>query len=312
MENTSALPRLSRLRASLAELPALHTSISELRAALRSKSSRAYMGKGSAPLAAPAPSPGNPSTAGSAGPGVPKEAPAASVSAAAGRDAADIAALSTTERWTRALRLLAQIVANPDQTELVLEFLSLINAGPRHNHAERFYGDPRGQALYDEQSKIDSRTVDLAAFAALPAGTLGHAYAAFLTSHGLTPEIFDEAPEGITDPKLAYVVQRLRQTHDLWHVVTGCETDPLGEIALQAFTYAQVRAPGNAMLALAGTFKAVRNSPGILRDVVALYRLGARAARLPIFRWEDHWATPLTEVRTLLGLPATPRARAAA
>ena len=191
-------------------------------------------------------------------------------------------------------------------------FTSMINGGTASRRLARFYADPRGQMLYAQQRAIDSHTVDLAALAALPEGTLGHAYATFLRSHGLTPDVFDGSPEGIRDPKVAYVIQRMRQTHDLWHVVTGCETDPAGEIALQAFTYAQVRAPGNAILAGIGTLKAVRSKPGIVRDVVALYRSGTRAGRLATFPWEDHWATPLTEVRRLLGLPAQPRARAAA
>ena len=107
-------------------------------------------------------------------------------------------------------------------------------------------------------------------------------------------------------------MQRLRQTHDLWHVVTGCETDPAGEVALQAFTYAQLRSPGSAILALTGALKGVRQKPGIVRDVIALYRIGTRAARLPSFAWEDHWATPLPVVRAMLGLPIEPAARAAA
>ncbi|HSR97012.1 MAG TPA: Coq4 family protein, partial [Kofleriaceae bacterium] len=121
-----------------------------------------------------------------------------------------------------------------------------------------------------------------------------------------------EPPRGVSDPKMQYMIQRARQTHDLWHVVTGCETDPAGEVALQAFTYAQVRAPGNAILALAGALRGVREKPGIMRDVVALFRTGARAERLPVFPWEDHWATPLTEVRAMLGLPARPVRRHAA
>jgi ubiquinone biosynthesis protein COQ4 len=283
MASASPLPRLSALRGSLSGLPALHASFGELRTALRSTSSGAFLG----PQAAPAPA---------AGP--------------ATHD--DIATLSTTERWSRAVKALARLVANPEDTAAVLEFTSLVNGGTANHRVERFYADPCAQMLYAEQRAIDSHTVDLAALAALPDGTLGHAYATFLRSHGLTPDVFDGPPDGITDPRVAYVIQRMRQTHDLWHVVTGCETDPAGEIALQAFTYAQVRAPGNAILAGIGTLKAMRNKPGIVRDVVALYRTGARANRLPTFPWEDHWATPLTEVRALLGLPARPRARAAA
>lgn len=283
MQSASPLPRLWALRTSLSSLPALHASFGELRTALRSTSSRAFVN----PQAAPAPA-SKPTT----------------------HD--DIATLSATERWSRALTSLARVVANPEQTEAVLEFTSLVNGATTSHRLARFYADPRGQALYAEQRKIDSHTVDLAALAALPGGTLGHAYATFLRSHGLTPEVFDSPPEGISDPKLTYVMQRMRQTHDLWHVVTGCETDPAGEIALQAFTYAQVRAPSSAILAVIGTLKAMRIQPGIVRDVVALYRTGVHANRLATFPWEDHWATPLTEVRTLLGLPPQPPTRAAA
>jgi ubiquinone biosynthesis protein Coq4 len=104
----------------------------------------------------------------------------------------------------------------------------------------------------------------------------------------------------------------MRQTHDLWHVVTGCETDPAGEIALQAFLYAQTRAPGSAILAAAGMLRILRTSPAIVRDVVALYRAGARARSLPSFAWEDHWDKPLSEVRAMLDLPVEPPTRATA
>jgi ubiquinone biosynthesis protein COQ4 len=240
----------------------------------------------------------------------PTEKPADHAAAAA--PSADLSKLSPAVRWTRAMRALAHILANPEATDKVIEFLQLANTGALRRRATLFFADPRGARLYAEQRKIDSRTVDVDRMLALPAGTLGHAYATFLRSHGLTPEVFDEAPTGVPDPRLSYMIQRTRQTHDLWHVVTGCETDPAGEVALQAFTYAQVRAPGNAILALAGALKGARQKPGIMRDVVALFRTGARANRLPVFPWEDHWATPLTEVRALLGLPAQPLRRHAA
>jgi ubiquinone biosynthesis protein COQ4 len=225
----------------------------------------------------------------------------------------DLASLPRLERWKRALRALRKVLADPDQTDQVLEFLSLVNSGrsPKARLA-RFFTDPAAQALYQDQLAIDSRTIDIAALAALPEGTLGHAYATFLRSHGLTPEIFDGAPAGVSDPHLSYFIQRMRQTHDLWHVVTGCETDPAGEVALQAFTFAQVRSPGSAVLAIAGALRSAREKPGVLRDVVTFYRAGSRAQRLPTFRWENHWATPLSEVRTKLGLPVQPPARAAA
>jgi ubiquinone biosynthesis protein COQ4 len=225
----------------------------------------------------------------------------------------DLASLSPALRWKRAISALRKVLADPDRTDQVLEFLGLINSGRSTSaRIERFFADPLARKLYEEHRAIDSRTVDLDALAALPEGTLGRAYATFLRSRGLTPEVFDGPPPGISDPRLAYVMQRMRQTHDLWHVVTGCETDPAGEIALQAFTFAQVRSPGSAILAVTGALRGVRGKPGIVRDMIALYRRGKRANRLASFAWEDHWATPLAEVRAMLGLPIEPPARAAA
>ncbi|HEX7842380.1 MAG TPA: Coq4 family protein, partial [Kofleriaceae bacterium] len=225
----------------------------------------------------------------------------------------DLASLSPVLRWKRALSALRKILADPERTDQVLEFLRVINSGRSTSaRIERFFADPAARKLYDEHRAIDSRTVDLDALTALPEGTLGHAYATFLRARGLTPEVFDGSPPGIRDPRLSYVVQRMRQTHDLWHVVTGCNTDPAGEIALQAFTFAQTRAPGNAILAVTGALRGVRQKPGIVCDMIALYRRGKRANRLVSFAWEDHWATPLAEVRAMLGLPVVPPARAAA
>jgi ubiquinone biosynthesis protein Coq4 len=35
----------------------------------------------------------------------------------------------------------------------------------------------------------------------------------------------------------SYLLLRLRQTHDLWHVVTGFSTNVPGELGLKAFVY---------------------------------------------------------------------------
>jgi ubiquinone biosynthesis protein COQ4 len=219
----------------------------------------------------------------------------------------DVADLPTLVRWRRALRALARVMMNPEETDQVLVFSNLANAGQRDERLHLFYDDARGEQLFREKRTIDSHTVDLDALAALPVGTLGHAYATFMRAHGLTPDVFDGRPDDVRDDRAAYVIQRMRQTHDLWHVVTNAETDPVGEVALQAFTYAQVHAPSSGILAALGTLRSLRYTREVVRDVIAMYRLGAHAEKLVLFPWEDHWATPLADVRRLLGLPANPR-----
>lgn len=221
-----------------------------------------------------------------------------------GQSDGDIAKLSLVERWKIALKALATVAKNPEDTAQVLVFSAHANAGSMKRRVHRFYDDPRGVQLYDEHRAIDSRTVDLAKLAALPEGTLGHAYAQFLTSRGLTPEIFDGSPaEFGADPQVAYVAQRTRQTHDLWHVVTGYDTNPAGEVLLQAFTFAQTRAPSTAILALLGTLKGTRQRRTLAKEAVTAFRRGRAADRLALFAWEDHWETPLEEVRVMLGIP---------
>lgn len=211
--------------------------------------------------------------------------------------------LPAPERWRRAIRALAKVMANPDDTEQVLVFTTYANAGTMPHRLHRFFDDPVGARLYAERRTIDSKTVDLDALAALPEGTLGHAYAHFLRSRGLTPEIFDGPPAEVRDPHASYVVQRMRQTHDLWHVVTGYETDPAGEVALQAFTFGQVGAPSTFILSAAGTLRGLRGRPALAREVVTAYRAGRAAHPLAMFPWEDHWTTPVAELRDMLGLP---------
>jgi ubiquinone biosynthesis protein COQ4 len=219
----------------------------------------------------------------------------------------DPSELSPVARGRVALRALSRVLKNPVETDQVLVFSTYANAGSNTERLETFFNDPRGMKLFTEQRAIDSHNIDLDALYALPSGTLGHAYASFMKRHGLTPDVFDGAPEDIHDPRRAYVIQRMRQTHDLWHVVTNAETDPAGEVALQAFTWAQVGAPSAGILAALGMLKTLRHDRRILKDVADLIRLGRAADRLPVFPWEDHWATPLTEVRRLLKLPENPR-----
>ncbi len=218
----------------------------------------------------------------------------------------DATKLPAPVRWRRAAQALATVLRDPERTDQVLVFATYINAGSLPRRIHRFLDDPRGQRLYREHRTIDTRSVDLDALARLPEGTLGRTYAEFLSSRGLTPDVFDAPPENIADPEMAYAIQRLRQTHDLWHVVTGYDTDPASEVALQAFTFGQLRAPASGILAALGTVRGMSLKRDLVRYVVRALRLGSRTEKLAVFEWENHWATPLVEVREMLGLPADP------
>ncbi|MFM7265754.1 MAG: Coq4 family protein [Cyanobium sp.] len=120
--------------------------------------------------------------------------------------------------------------------------------------------------------------------------------------------------------------RRVRHTHDLWHVVSGCPPSPAGEAALSAINVMQLRWPGSAMLIGADLMHRCLEGPGgdhpqpqaradaepesvpVEPDVglAVAYglELGAICAPLLAQRWEEGWAQPLAAWRERLGIGA--------
>ena len=147
--------------------------------------------------------------------------------------------------------------------------------------------------------------LDMAALAALPEDTFGHAYAAFLRDNGLHPITLT----GNLDPALvarnAFVV-RYGIVHDMVHVLTGFDASWPGEVGVWAFVGAQGYSTAfwlNGWLAL---LIAPLRSPLRLWQAWACFRRGRALARkaplLLTLRLEDHLSRELAAVRAELGL----------
>jgi ubiquinone biosynthesis protein COQ4 len=222
------------------------------------------------------------------------------------REAIDVFDLPFHVRAVRAARALRKLVRDPYDTQQVLELSTNINVGSIRRRLSRFYGSPEGQRLFDEDLSIDTHHVDLDALAALPDGTLGREYVRFLRDRDFSPDLF-QAPENVRDRRASYLMKRVRQTHDLWHLLTGHATNPAGEVALQAFTFGQLGAPSSLLIAVFGTLRGVPRRKSLPRETLEAYRAGRQAAPLATFVWEDHWARPLDELRAQLGIvPVAP------
>lgn len=199
-----------------------------------------------------------------------------------------------------ASRALLALARDPNDTEQVFLLGVCLNAKKLPELITRMALDPEGSALLEERPAIDSTSVDYSALRALPDGTLGRQYARFLDDNGLDPDLF-QPPPGLP-PLPSYVAKRIRQTHDLWHVVTGFGTDVPGEIGLQAFTYAQMRMPVSRVLVLLGLVRWGLRHPETIGLVRRGRRMGRAAAFLPVVRWERWFDQPLDRVRRELGI----------
>ncbi|MEZ4437977.1 MAG: Coq4 family protein [Polyangiaceae bacterium] len=192
------------------------------------------------------------------------------------------------------------LIQDSEDTRQVFLLGAAVN-GPRVPQLlARFLAEDGGYDLMVRGAAIDSRHVDYDALRQLPVGTLGRAYVDFLERNDLDPDLF-QAPPGLPRA-IAYLAQRMRQSHDLWHVVTGYGTDVAGEIELQAFTYAQVKLPLSFLLTFFGILRHGLAHPRLFWTIFRAYGRGRRAAFLPVVDWEARFADPLSDVRRDLGL----------
>ncbi len=162
--------------------------------------------------------------------------------------------------------------------------------------------DPQGARAIREGVRLGP--VDLDVLKKLPEGTLGRVFADHMIENGLDPRSIPvpNFPPG----DFRYVKTHLRESHDIWHVVTGFHTDVAGEIGLQAFYLAQLPSRLSAVLmAMAFVHLATKNidaRDAIMAEVMRGWALGKQSKPFFGFEWAKHWATPIAEVRRLLGV----------
>jgi ubiquinone biosynthesis protein COQ4 len=139
----------------------------------------------------------------------------------------------------------------------------------------------------------------------LPQGTLGRVYAEHMVLNNLNPDFYKKFE--ITNDSL-FVMMRLRQTHDLWHALTGFTTSVPDELGLQAFLYAQTHAPLPPLLIAAALLKSAFKKPwqvGPILDRISIgWKMGIEAKPIFALDWEAHWTTPIEDVRNLYGVKA--------
>ena len=142
----------------------------------------------------------------------------------------------------------------------------------------------------------------------LPQGSLGRAYYEFMQANGSSAEGMAELGQvgrerPMTDGE-KWFTERMNTLHDVRHVVAGYGQEPLGELCLVAFRFAQSRHPGMAFFAVAWglrTARARRDQP-IISAVVEGYRRGRAAVWMDDLDWEQMLDEPLAAVRSRLRL----------
>lgn len=210
----------------------------------------------------------------------------------------------------RALRALRVLLANPDDTAQVFTIIEALSGRAPLRMLERFRATKTGADLLARRPDILPVLRDRAYLESLPVGSLGRAYLAFLDREGISADGLVEASVvgesgsfGITGD-IAYIRDRMRDTHDLWHTVTGYQGDVFGEASLLAFSVAQTKNPGVALMVFGALARS--RSGDLVQMVTRGFRDGLRAEFLPPVIWEELLPLPLDDVRRRLSIEPVP------
>lgn len=210
--------------------------------------------------------------------------------------------------YLNTLKSVLSLLRDPNQTESIYDVEdALLKSHPQTLVAsvKHMMSSPEVAAFAKE--RYSPPAPDLVKLMSYPANSLGYAFAHYITSSGFDPGFYRKM-EVVDDATC--LLFRLRQTHDIWHVVTGMSVDVPGEIGLKAFELAQTRRPLAGVLIAGAFLSTLLNHPEqldrLLDRVASGYRMGAKAKPLLSQKWEDHWEKPLAEWRSELGIEPMP------
>lgn len=207
---------------------------------------------------------------------------------------------SVLTRLRVAVRALRVLEKRPDDTVAAPVLNASLDGDTFERHVRAMANSELGRALLAKRPSLQRSNLDLDALRAMPEGTLGRAFAKYFEDHKIAP--FESPYEVRND--VDYIVKRYRETHDLVHVLTGYDTDALGEMELQAFALGNLSLRTSVLIL---TFAAILRPHGLppmwkyadkLRHAFAR---GRRSSNIVAHEYERFWAMSVEDARRAMG-----------
>ncbi|WP_016949117.1 Coq4 family protein [Anabaena sp. PCC 7108] len=210
-----------------------------------------------------------------------------------------------------------QEILTPDNVKALKGFIGMVNDGldvdkffdienALANHevsaAQAAYvkSDPEVAKLFEE--RYIAPTPDIDELLKLPKDSLGFAYASNLRAAN-----FEQGFYPAVDIKndVDYLNLRVRQTHDIWHAVTGYLYDLDAGIKLAGFQVAQNRSTSMVMF-LAALFLYTIKTNGDFNHIANIIKegfdVGCQAKPFLAQKWEEAWEKPIAQWRAELNV----------
>lgn len=214
-------------------------------------------------------------------------------------------------RPLKAWRHFRKLVGDKEDTAQVFHIIEALKGRRSHKQAWAFIRSAEGQRFLADETDLPGMLDDHARWNDCGPDSVAAHYIAFMKREGLTAaglvaeshkwQPREQQPVDLTQ----WYFERLRDTHDLFHVLTGYGRDALGEAALLGFSYEQNHNRGVWFIAYAGA-REIRKSTGTRAPVYAAInegrRLGRAAAKLAHMDVESVMREDLGAARARLGI----------
>ncbi|WP_370237039.1 MULTISPECIES: Coq4 family protein [Henriciella] len=138
-----------------------------------------------------------------------------------------------------------KLIANKEDTEQVFLIIESLNGNNLQKDFERFLASDRGVEELQKRTYLPPILDQHGPLHNMPEGSVGRTYAEFMEREGLTAAgLVTESETRESDWRdydddLLWYANRLRDTHDMFHILTGYGRDALGEATLLGFTHSQ-------------------------------------------------------------------------
>jgi ubiquinone biosynthesis protein COQ4 len=212
-------------------------------------------------------------------------------------------------RPLKALQAFGRLTRDKEDTVQVFEIMRALAGHSSFRGYSRLICTPGGGEIAYARRELAPLLSDGEWLAQFAPGTVGEAYLRFmqeedLSAEGLAMQSRISTP-AVDDPHvLNWYARRLRDVHDIWHVLTGYGRDALGEACVVTFSYAQTGNKGFGFIGLAAAWRISRTAAEVraFSAVREAFGAGRRAGWLPAEDYEALFAEPLEAARRRLNI----------
>lgn len=194
-------------------------------------------------------------------------------------------------------------IIDPHRHDLVADFGETTGHQALDWMRSKMLNSSEGQRVLNEKPRLRSNVIDYEKLKTMPENTFGYHYSRFYTDNQVSPDTRKEV-QFVDDAELAYVMQRYRELHDIFHTILRQPTTIKGEVIVKAFEGVQTRLPLCILGGLVGPLRLniAEKLEYFQRDLPWAIKSAKEATFLMNVYFEDRFDQDITDLRNELNI----------